>query len=91
MLSWTVPYIRPRDLKVEASGDRFYSHVSATHRSGSHIDLMFGTASVFSCVCAASYLLAGLSDHSPTEILPSLGTGHESGCWRLAPDGCAPH
>lgn len=63
-------------------GDRMYSHVSATHRSGSRIDLMFVTASVLSHV--VSYLPEGLSDHSPLELYVILGTARELGCWRLA-------
>lgn len=37
---------------------------------GSHIDLLFGSASTLSHVGAASYLLAGLSDHHPVGAVP---------------------
>lgn len=63
--------------------DRTYSYVSATHKSGSRIDLLFGTASTLSHVGAVSYLLAGLSDHSKLELCMTLGTAGELGCLRL--------
>lgn len=59
--------------------DWTYSHISASHRSGSRIDLFFGSASALSQVGAVSYLPASLSDHSPLELGLTLGTSLEPG------------
>lgn len=55
--------------------DRFCSHYSASYKSGSHIDLAFSFRLVLSSIRTVSYLPAGISDHSPIEIMVQVGGG----------------
>lgn len=61
--------------------DRFYSHLSVSHKSGSHIDLAFGSR--LFAIRGASYLPAGISYHSPMKITVQIGVGRSPGVWCL--------
>lgn len=64
---------------------KVFSHLSTVHKSGSRIDLAFGSSQVLPKISGASYLPGGLSDHSPLELCLWLGRRKDPGTWRLAP------
>lgn len=52
--------------------NRFYSHYSASHKSGSCIDLAFSSR-LMSSIWVVSYLPAGILDHSLMKIIVKVG------------------
>lgn len=51
---------------------RAYSCFSATHKSGSPIDLTFGNIRAMAALTDISYLPSGLWDHAPLELYVKL-------------------
>lgn len=60
--------------------DKFYSHYSASHKSGSQIDLAFSSRLMLSSIRVVSYLPAGISGHSTMEMIVKVGGGISLGC-----------
>lgn len=64
---------------------KVFSHLSAIHKSSLRIDLASGSPLVPTKLSEASYLLAGLSDHSTLELCLNIGGQKDPGTCRLAP------